>query len=212
MADPHNAAPPALEIRSFRTVFDLERRIYRVDRLRLNPGGVPLRGVVYFAALALAAFAAARVAPLGWAMRVIPWYLRDLALPAAGAAALAIVRVEGRPFHLAARALVRHAVAARHLSSLRPVDPPGRRWWPPDLLVLPDGSDAQHRLLAFRGPGAVRIATSHERVIRRGWARWLVRGRPDLIVYELARRRPRRAQVIELAAGATLQVRRVREP
>ena len=37
-----------MEIRSYRRVFDLERRIYRVDRLRLNPGGVPVRGVVYF--------------------------------------------------------------------------------------------------------------------------------------------------------------------
>ena len=36
-----------IEIRSYRAVFDLERRIYRVDRLRLNPGGVPVRGVVY---------------------------------------------------------------------------------------------------------------------------------------------------------------------
>jgi hypothetical protein len=33
-----------MEIRSFRRVFDLERRIYRVDRLRLNPGGIPVRG------------------------------------------------------------------------------------------------------------------------------------------------------------------------
>ena len=33
-----------MEVRSYRRVFDLERRIYRVDRLRLNPGGVPVRG------------------------------------------------------------------------------------------------------------------------------------------------------------------------
>ncbi len=34
-----------MEIRSYRRVFDLERRIYQVDRLRLNPSGVPVRGV-----------------------------------------------------------------------------------------------------------------------------------------------------------------------
>jgi hypothetical protein len=42
-----------IEIRSYRRVFDLERRIYSVDRLRLNPGGVPVRGVVYFLAIVL---------------------------------------------------------------------------------------------------------------------------------------------------------------
>ncbi len=40
-----------IEIRSYRRVFDLERRIYSVDQLRLNPGGVPVRGVLYFLAL-----------------------------------------------------------------------------------------------------------------------------------------------------------------
>ncbi len=40
-----------IEIRSYRAVFDLERRIYRVDQLRLNPGGIPVRGVVYFLAI-----------------------------------------------------------------------------------------------------------------------------------------------------------------
>ena len=38
-----------MEIRSYRRVFDLERRVYSVDRLRLNPSGVPVRGIVYFA-------------------------------------------------------------------------------------------------------------------------------------------------------------------
>ena len=48
-----------MEIRSYRAVFDLERRIYRIDRLRLNPAGVPVRGIVYFLAL-LAAIAGLR--------------------------------------------------------------------------------------------------------------------------------------------------------
>ena len=29
------------------SVFALERRIYRIDTLRLNPSGVPLRGIGY---------------------------------------------------------------------------------------------------------------------------------------------------------------------
>ena len=52
-----------IEIRSYRAVFDLERRIYRVDQLRLNPGGIPVRGVVYFLAI-LAATLLASSLPL----------------------------------------------------------------------------------------------------------------------------------------------------
>ena len=52
-----------MEVRSYRRVFDLERRIYSIDRMRLNPSGVPLRGVVYF--LVLAARRPARRAAAG---------------------------------------------------------------------------------------------------------------------------------------------------
>jgi hypothetical protein len=156
------------EIRSYRSVFDLERRIYRIDRLRLNPGGVPVRGVVYCLAI-LAGVALAGEIPLaGSAVRALPWYLRDLVAPAASAGVLTMIRVEGRPFHLAATALLRHALAPRHLTGgLRPCRPgscsgPGGRWHPGELLVLPDGSDARPRRLRYTGPGAVRVTAGRQ--------------------------------------------------
>ncbi len=151
-----------MEIRSYRAVFDLERRIYRVDRLRLNPGGVPLRGVVYCLAI-LATIALLGALPLlGAATRALPWYLRDLVLPAGGAALLTMIRVEGRPFHLAAAALLHYACGPRYLAGLRPCAPPGRRWRPGELLVLPDGSSPRPRRLRYTGPGAVRIVSTRE--------------------------------------------------
>ena len=54
-----------MEIRSYRRVFDLERRIYRIDHLRLNPSGVPVRGVVYFLALLAGVLLAARLPGAG---------------------------------------------------------------------------------------------------------------------------------------------------
>ncbi len=74
-----------IEIRSYRAVFDLERRIYRVDQLRLNPGGIPVRGVVYFLAILLATLIAGGLPLVGEAIGALPWYLRDLALPVASA-------------------------------------------------------------------------------------------------------------------------------
>ena len=148
------------EIRSYRSVFDLERRIYRIDRLRLNPGGIPLRGVVYCLTILALLACSARVPLLGALVRALPWYVRELVLPVASAALLALIRIEGRPFHLAAAALARHAVGPRHLSGLRRCAAPGRRWRPDELLVLPDGSDARLRRLRYIGPGAVRRPVS----------------------------------------------------
>lgn len=166
------------EIRSFRAVFDLERRIYRIDRLRLNPAGVPVRGVVYFLALAAAALLAARLPLLGVLVRAAPWYLRELALPAGLAALFCLIAIEGRPFHLAAFALLRYALAPRELSALRPLRADERWLAPGELAFLADGSDARLRRLRYTGPGAVRVR------------------RPA----------PARVRVVELARGARLEV------
>ncbi len=42
-----------MEVRSYRNVFALERRVYSIDRLRLNPGGVPVLSLVYMAVISL---------------------------------------------------------------------------------------------------------------------------------------------------------------
>jgi hypothetical protein len=162
------------EIRSYRSVFDLERRIYRIDRVRLNPGGMPVRGVLYFFAILLALACAARAPLLGDAMHMVPWYGRELALPALGAGLLALIRVDGRPFHLTAIAVLRHAFRPRHLSGLRPCDSPGRCWSPPELLLLPDGSDARLRRLRYTGPGAVRRPSSGKVIVLERRARLYV--------------------------------------
>ena len=100
------AGSSELEVRSFRSVFALERRIYRVDTLRLNPGGIPLRGVVYASVLVIAALAAGAMPPTAWLDPLIPWYVRDLAMPLAAATLLGALRVEGRPFHLDRKSVV----------------------------------------------------------------------------------------------------------
>lgn len=153
------------EIRSYRSVFELERRIYRIDRVRLNPSGVPVRGVVYWLAILAATLAVERVPLLGAALRVFPWYLRTLALPALGAALLGMMRIDGRPFHIAAVALARYLIAPRHLCGLRPCAAPGHRWTPSELLVLPDGSGARLRRLRFTGPGVVHQPSTGRRLV-----------------------------------------------
>jgi hypothetical protein len=201
-----------MEIRSYRRVFELERRLYRIDRLRLNPGGVPVRGIVYFLALLSAVLVAGSLPLVGAFARAIPWYMRDLAVPAASATLLSVIRVEGRPFHLAGAALVRYRLGPRRLAGLRPSVPTGERWWPSDIVLLPDGGERRLRRLRYTGPGAVLVTVEHERACRtaeRGpmpLARIL--RRPDLTLRELPEGRLlSHAQVISLEPEARLLVR-----
>jgi hypothetical protein len=200
-----------MEIRSYRRVFDLERRIYRVDRLRLNPGGVPVRGVLYFLAIISATLIAGRLPLLDVLETGVPWYLRNLALPAASATVLTVIRIEGRTFHLAARALVRYRQGPRWLVGVGRANAPGERWYPSEIVVLPDGSDSRMRGLRYVGPGAVLVTTEHERAGRRtgrrfvGMRRWR---RAGVTLRELPGKRALRSgQVIALARGARILVR-----
>jgi hypothetical protein len=151
-----------LEIRSYRRVFDLERRIYRIDRLRLNPAGVPVRGVVYYFGLLFAVLLIDAMPLIGAVVSWMPWYVRAVAFPGAGAALLAVVRIDGRTAHLVGWSVLRHALEPRCLSRLRPCEPLGRRWHPPPLAIMPDGSEGQLRKLRYRGPGRVTIKGAHE--------------------------------------------------
>jgi len=198
-----------MEIRSYRAVFDLERRIYRVDRLRLNPGGVPVRGVAYFLVLLAAILICGSVPPLSAVTGALPWYVVDVALPVASAALLTVIRIDGRPFHLAAQALLRYRIQPRQSVGLcrrraGSGAEPGVRWWPQEILVLPDGSDARMRPLRYTGPGAVLVAVAHELIDspRLAW------GRPRLTLRELSDRGSLDSgKVIALAAGMRLRVR-----
>ncbi len=201
-----------IEIRSYRRVFDLERRIYSVDRLRLNPGGVPVRGVVYFLAI-LAVVALAGALPLlGTLAGGLHWYLRDVAIPGAGATVLGVVRLEGRTFHQAAQALLRYGIGPRRLVGARRCAGLGGRWFPHELLLFPDGSDGRMRELRYTGPGAVLVTIEHERggrAIEHGTSGVARPGRRvALTVRQRADARSlERGEVIALGRDARLRVR-----
>src|SRR4051794_3196464 len=149
------------EVRSFRDVFALERRIYRVDRLRLNPTGVPVRGVAYAAVLLVAVQLADGLPILGGLLGLVPWPLRDLVVPLALAAVLTVLRIDGRPAHDALVVLARFAFGPRHVSRFERCQPIGVAWRPGLLVVIPDGSQARLRAVVYRGPGRVLIDAPH---------------------------------------------------
>ncbi|HXM86854.1 MAG TPA: hypothetical protein VN889_04385 [Solirubrobacteraceae bacterium] len=195
-----------MEIRSYRRVFDLERRIYRVEELRLNPTGVPVRGIVYFLALLGGALVVSRAPLFDMLARRVPWYVREALLPALLATLLAVIKIDGRSFHLAARSMLRFRVTPSQLAQLRAADSRvGARWSPPPLLMIPDGSGGALRRFRYSGPGAVRVNAGHRRE-RRGRLRSTLGRGPDVVVHAAASDGAR-AAVIVLERDARLEVR-----
>jgi hypothetical protein len=202
--------PP--EIRSFHAVFALERRIYCIDSLRLNPAGIPLRGIVYAAVLVVASLLAGALPPTSWLDPLLPWYVRDVGIPVALATVLGSARVDGRAFHLGAHAALTHLLAPRKLGRLEPL-PAGGRWRPPAVVCIPDGSDARFRAMRYRGPGVVLVRGPHVRcdcprrhrvdltLSRIPTAAGQVRGDGHAVVDANGR-----TSVLELAAGTVLEV------
>jgi hypothetical protein len=180
-----------VEIRSYRRVFDLERRIYRIDHVRLNPAGVPVRAVVYSLAALAVALAGARLPIVRAFAAGVPWYLRDVALPVACGSVLTALRIDGRRFDQSAHALLRYGLGPDRRLSVRARRPmrPSCRWHPPPLLMLPDGSDARLRRLLFTGPGAARVRVAHECEQARRHVLPQLRRRPDVVVSEPRRSR-----------------------
>src|SRR3954449_9081664 len=130
---------PTVEIRSYRAVFDLERRLYRIDRLRLNPSGVPVRGVVYAALLVVGVLVAERLPVIGWRVRALPWQARYAAVPGLGAVLLTILRIDGRPAQSALGSLARFTLGPRHLRAFAACPRPGACWTPAPMGVIDDG-------------------------------------------------------------------------
>src|SRR3954447_14713235 len=100
-----------IAIRSFGVVFDLERRIHKIDRFRVPlPYGLPLRSLGYGLAAVIVVLVASRVPVLGRAIDALPAPLRLVGLPVLAAYALTGLQVDGRPAHVAATTVVRYVI------------------------------------------------------------------------------------------------------
>ena len=170
MAAPDNVTQTSMEIRSFRVVFALERRIHRVDRFRIPlPYGLPVRAAVYaFVALVLIVLAG-RIPAVGELIGLLPAPLRFVALPIGIGFLLSRARVDGRPAHRFLVSYARHRFAARYMSAFRHIDPPGQavRFTEP-IPFIPDW----RRVV---GPARLRLTEAAELEERRGGAQLVIR-------------------------------------
>jgi hypothetical protein len=161
-----------IQIRSFRVVFQLERRIHRIDRWRIPvPHGVPLRGVAYSAAALAVVVVAAGLPLIGPALRLLPPPLRLVIAPVAIGYLLTQLRPDGRAAHADAVARLRHAGTARRISAFRAVPPSGALAALGELALVPDERSGRYRRALVRGPAQVTLrlparARARARVLR----------------------------------------------
>lgn len=111
-----------MHIRSFRVVFDLERRIHRIDRFRVPlPYGLPLRSVGYAVIALVAVLVAGRLPILGALLGGLPAPARYALVPVAVSYAFTQLRLDGRTAHAAAGAWLRFSLMPRAWCAFRPL-------------------------------------------------------------------------------------------
>jgi hypothetical protein len=145
----------AIEIRSYRVCFDLERRVHKIDRWRVPlPYGVPLRGLAYGGAGLLLVLFAARLPLVGQLLAALHPALRLGGLPVGAAALLLRWNPDGRTAHRAILASLRLWLAPRRLIGFRSLAPPGATLLG-DVAVAADERSCRLRKGVVRGPARV---------------------------------------------------------
>ena len=148
--------PDLVVIRSFRVVFALERRLFKIDRWRLPlPYGLPVRGLVYAAAALVGVLVAGRLPVIGSLLGALPAPARFVGLPAVVAWLLVRARVDGRPAHDHLWALVRYHATARQLVALRAVRGRSLACVAEPVVIAADASGGVYRRARIAGPARV---------------------------------------------------------
>jgi hypothetical protein len=199
MSEPPHSRGARLEIRSFRVVFQLERRLHRIQHWKLPlPYGLPLRGLAYGAIVLALVLALGRLPLVGGVVGVLPPPLRFLLCPVGAGFFLARARVDGRLAHRFLLARGRDRAGARWVSAFRPIEPPGAciRFVHP-IVMVPDSSGPGYRRARLVGPA---------RVLLRYPARATQRGR-RLIVSQTSPAALRRGKELALAGRQEVRFR-----
>jgi hypothetical protein len=149
-----------LIIRSYRRVFEVDRRLYRVDRWALPvPGGVPLRGLGYFIATLLFVVVGGRLPGVGPLLGLLSAPLRYVVLPLAVAVLGTQAAPDGRAAHRFAWAWLCLRARARRRCTGRVVALEGEPiGWQGVLAVCWDRHGARLRRARVRGPARVTFA------------------------------------------------------
>lgn len=194
-------------IRSYRRIFNVERRIYKVDKWTIPvPGGIELRAVVYFIGSLLLILFLTILPLIGDALALLGWQYKFVIFPLAVAVFGTRVTPDGRPAHrymfsLIGYVLRRHRVAGAHAAPLEDEPIP----YEPDVWIVPDSRAPELRRARVKGPAVVYFRDQVVADVPTG-SRFQRRRR----IRPSAGRRPRKRQEITdnvaVKAGETVEI------
>lgn len=155
-----------IQLRGYRRVFRIERRLYKFDRWRIPyPHGVPLRGIGYFLAVEFGVVVLSRLPAVGALVGLWGPLISFLGVPLLAAFVLMQGWIDGRPPHHALASVIAWWIAPRDLAGLAPCPRRGSEIVPvAEVTVAFDARESfpvpgrvrGPAQLTFRYPGEVR--------------------------------------------------------
>ncbi len=146
-----------IEIRSYRSLFRFNRRLFRFGEYRLPvPGGIPTRSIGYAAAALVAVAVLSRLPAIGVLVTAIPWQVRWLAAPVFIAWALSTQEFQGRPPHVAGWRMLAWSCGPRWVRRFKRItNPMAATSILDDLTITPDLNTSEARPGRIHGPATV---------------------------------------------------------
>ena len=167
MEQAHLTGRETLQIRSFRVVFALERRLFKIERFRLPFAyGVPLRTIAYATATLIAVALVGQLPLVGAVLGVIPPPFRFVFLPVGVAALMTRVRVDGLPAHRFAGLWLAHRLTPRTLVGFTPDRGDAVSRIAQSIVLEPDGAGPQLRPGVVVGASEIAVAVPARAEVR----------------------------------------------
>lgn len=146
-------------IRSYRRVFRINRRLYRIERWTIPvPGGIPLIGIGYFAAALIVVLICGQLPLAGSVVGLLPPPLRYVILPAALATLLVSIEPDGRAPHRYVIARLRLTLRPRTTRAAGSVARPRVTTLRTRLMLQADAHGGQLERALIHGPCEIAFA------------------------------------------------------
>ena len=197
-------------IRSYRRVFRINRRLYRIERWTIPvPGGIPLIGIGYFAAALIVVLLLGQLPLAATVVALLPPPLRYVIVPAAIATVLVSIEPDGRAPHRYLLARLRLAMRCRTSRAAGAVARPRRVQQRTRLTIEQDAHAGELQPALINGPCQITFGQlMRVRVPGRSMRRL---GRRRLIARPLAGAARRQGELVcdevALEGGERLEVR-----
>lgn len=203
---------------NFDQLSEYERRQHQLHDIPLGKRGVPVRGIAYFAVIAILVFVVFKfsgLAALAWSAGGSNGILLVLMMFVGLPLGLTWIATQQMPgglpmHHLLSPALTYFTTARKLIGWLPAPETPGYVWRPGELVVEPDIADAATPHMKLTGPARLLIGHEYERVDALGGLRGAVAREEAAATFEISDEPRAGGRGVSVPAGVTVFVKRSR--